>query len=484
MKLYKLKAFELINLIKRKEISVKEVVESFFDRVNKVESKVDAFLHLYQERATEQAIKADERIKKGEKIRALEGIPMVLKDNILSKGDKTTAASKMLENYVAPYDATVVEKLKEAGSIIIGKATLDEFAMGSSGEYSAFKLAKNPWDLTRVPGGSSSGSTACVAANMSPLALGSETGGSVRQPAAFCGVVGLKPSYGRISRYGLITFASSLDQIAPLAQDVRDIALTMNVIAGHDEKETTSAKVSVPNYLDSLDKDIKGIKVGILKKELLSGADKEILDEYERTYKILEGLGAIIEEIEIKDINYSIEVYFTINPSEVSSNLARLDGLKYGLAPKDPKTLSEIYNYSRANGFGQEVKRRIMIGNFVLSADHYESYYIKACKVRNIIKQSFNDVFRKVDVVLMPTTPTKAFKFGENTNDPVKMYLSDMFTIPANLTGNAAISVPTTIKNGLPIGMQFIANNFEEALLLKVAHAFERERGSLEEPNL
>lgn len=474
MEIWKKSLKELSELIKSKELKPSEVVEAFIERKNQVEDKVKAYVTVTDEIAIEDAKKKDEEILKLEDIPALFGLPIAIKDNISTKGIRTTCSSRMLENFVPVYDATVIERLKQNGYIITGKTNLDEFAMGSSTENSAFFTTRNPWDLDRVPGGSSGGSAAAVAAGMVPASLGSDTGGSIRQPAAFCGVVGLKPTYGRVSRYGLVAFASSLDQIGPITRTVEDAALLMNIIAGKDKKDSTSKDIQVPNYLDFIGKDIKGLKIGIPKEFFPSDLDSDIKQIIMDNAKKLQQEGAILEEISLPYTQYAIETYYIIAPSEASSNLARFDGVRYGYRASTYTDLEEMYSKTRDEGFGPEVKRRIMIGTYVLSSGYYDAYYLKAQKVRTLIYQDFMRAFEKVDVILTPTTPDVAFKVGEKSSDPIQMYLSDIFTVSINLATVPAISVPCGFKDGLPVGLQIIGKPFDEGTIIKVADKVEK----------
>lgn len=458
-----------------KEISAVELVESSFNRIQEVESKVEAFNSLTKDLAIETAKKVDEKIKNGEPLPPLAGIPMTVKDNINTKGYKTTASSKILENFVSPYDATVVKKLHENLIPIVGKANLDEFAMGSSTENSAFKKTKNPWDLNKVPGGSSGGSAAAVSAYESTISLGSDTGGSIRLPASFCGLVGLKPTYGRVSRYGLIAFASSLDQIGPFGRCVKDVALTLEAIAGHDTNDSTSINAPVPEYSKALTGDIKGMKVGVISELLADGVQPEVKASVEAAIKLYEELGAEIVEVSIPHIKYAIGVYYILATAEASSNLARFDGVKYGYRNKEAQTLLEMYLKSRAEGFGDEVKRRIMLGTYALSSGYYDAYYKKAQQIRQLIKQDYDKAFAKADVLLGPTCPTTAFEMGAKVSDPLSMYLMDIGTITANLAGVPGMSLPCGFDNsGMPIGLQLLGNILSEETMLKAAYAFEQ----------
>ena len=467
-------AFAIANAVKNGEIKAEDVARKFLNYVKSADKKVEAFNSLDEERIIKAAIEVDKKRDRGEELGELAGVPFIIKDNIMSEGEPVTCSSKMMLGYKAIYDATVVKKIRSADGIPFGKANMDEFAMGSSTENSAFRMTKNPWDFSRVPGGSSGGSAASVAALMSPLSLGSDTGGSIRQPSAFCGVVGLKPTYGRVSRYGLVSFGSSLDQIGPIGRNARDTALAMNVISGYDQKDSTSAKTGVSDFTLSLDNDIKGLRVGLLEDHMLDGTDSSIVSALNKTKEILKDMGAVFKKVCLNNISLSsLEAYYVISPAEVSSNLSRFDGLKYGAKVGSPKSVEDIYLNSREH-MGDEVKRRVMIGNYVLSAGHYDSHYKKAYQVRRIIFDEFKAAFEDVDVVLLPTSPTTAFKIGENTGDPVKMYLSDLYTTPANLAGIPALSFPVDFHDNLPVGMQLIGRSFDEALLLNIVSQFEK----------
>ncbi|GAV26261.1 glutamyl-tRNA(Gln) amidotransferase subunit A [Carboxydothermus islandicus] len=474
LELYYLSAKEITEKIKAKEISALEVAKATFDRIEAVEPKIQAYVTVTRELGLKMAREVDEKIARGEDPGPLAGVPVAIKDNMSTAGIRTTCSSKILENYIPPYDATVVEKLKAAGAVFTGKTNLDEFAMGSSTENSRFFPTKNPWDLERVPGGSSGGSAASVAAGEAVVALGSDTGGSIRQPAAFCGIVGLKPTYGAVSRYGLVAFASSLDQIGPFARTVEDAALLLNVIAGHDPKDSTSADIEYPDYLSFLNQDIKGLKIGLPKEYFIDGIDAGVKKAIDDAIKVLESLGAVFEEVSLPHTKYSLPVYYLIAPAEASSNLARYDGVRYGYRDFEAEDVVEMFSRTRAEGFGAEVKRRIMLGTYALSAGYYDAYYLKALKVRTLIKEDFDRAFTKVDLLLTPTTPTPAFKFGEKTSDPVSMYLSDIFTMAVNLAGLPGISVPAGFDGHLPVSFQLIGKPFDEGTLLKVAHAFEQ----------
>jgi len=466
---------DLHELLHKKEVSVTDLVEESYKRIAEVDEKVGAFLRLNKEAALQQAKELDEQVANGEMgmEHILFGIPIGIKDNIVTKGLKTTCASQLLDNFVPVYDATVVEKLASANTVTIGKLNMDEFAMGSSNENSSYKQVKNPWDLTRVPGGSSGGSAASVAAGEVPFSLGSDTGGSIRQPAAFCGVVGLKPTYGRVSRYGLVAFASSLDQIGPITRSVEDNAFVLQKIAGYDERDSTSADIDVPDYLSALDKDIKGLKIGVPKEYLGEGVNEDVKKQVKQALKHLEDLGATWEEVSLPHSKYALATYYLLASSEASANLARFDGIRYGIR-KEQENLIETYKQTRTAGFGDEVKRRIMLGTFALSSGYYDAYYKKAQKVRTLIKQDFEDLFLNYDVIVGPTTPTTAFKLGENLEDPLTMYANDILTIPVNLAGVPAISIPCGLANGLPVGLQIIGKHFDEETVYRVAHAFEQ----------
>ncbi len=474
MELWKLGVKELKELLEKKEIKPSEIIESLFDRLDDVEPKISSYITILYEEALEEAKKKDEELTKLDKLPELFGIPIAVKDNIITKDIKTTCASKILENFIPPYDATVIKKLKEAGYLLLGKTNLDEFAMGSSTENSAFFTTKNPWDTTRVPGGSSGGSAAVVSAGLAPASLGSDTGGSIRQPAAFCGVVGLKPTYGRVSRYGLVAFASSLDQIGTFTRNVEDTAILLNIISGKDPKDSTSADVEVPDFTQFIGQDIKGLKIGIPKEYFPDELDNEIKNIVLENAKKLEKEGAELVEISLPTSKYGIEAYYIIAPSEASSNLARYDGVKYGYRAKGYNDLMEMYTKTRAEGFGAEVKRRIMLGTYALSSGYYDAYYLKAQKVRTLIYQEFMKAFENVDVILTPTTPDVAFKIGEKTKNPIDMYLSDIFTVSVNMAGLPGISVPAGFKNNLPVGLQLIGKPFDEGTLIKVAYQLQK----------
>ncbi len=466
MELYRLGIAEIRALIDKGEVSPGEVLASVLQRIDSVEDRVRAYVTVTRERAGEMA-----REDRGG---PLSGIPIAVKDNMCTKGTPTTCSSKILENFVPPYESTVTSKLLDAGYVLPGKTNLDEFAMGSSTENSGFFPTSNPWDLERIPGGSSGGSAAAVAADECIAALGSDTGGSIRQPAALCGVVGLKPTYGRVSRYGLIAFASSFDQIGPITKTVKDAAALMNVIAGHDPLDSTSAPVEVPDFTAALSGDIKGMKIGVPKEYFIEGMYPEVESTVREAIKALEGLGAKVLDVTLPHTDYSVAAYYILATSEASSNLARYDGVKYGLRARATE-LMQMYTETRAGGFGAEVKRRIMLGTFALSSGYYDAYYLNAQKVRTLIKRDFDEAFKEVDVIATPTTPEAAFKKGEKTDDPLKMYLSDIFTNSVNLAGVPAISIPCGFTGGgLPVGLQIIGRYFDEESVLKAADAYER----------
>ncbi|WP_334292341.1 Asp-tRNA(Asn)/Glu-tRNA(Gln) amidotransferase subunit GatA [Tepidibacter formicigenes] len=473
LKLYEMTLKEVSEKIKNKEITSLELTESILNRIKEVEPKVDSFISLTEEYAINKAKEIDEKIAKGENLSPLAGVPMAVKDNICTDGIKTTCASKMLENFVPPYDATAIKRLNKAGAVMVGKTNMDEFAMGSSTENSAFKKTKNPWDLTRVPGGSSGGSASAVAAGQAFYSLGSDTGGSVKQPASLTGLVGLRPTYGRISRYGLIAFGSSLDQIGIFAKDVTDCALVLREMAGKDNMDGTSANVEVPDYTKYLDNNIKGLKIGVPKEYFGQGVDEDVKNAVLKGIELLKEMGAQVKEISLPHTDYAVATYYVLAPSEASSNLARFDGIRYGYRANEYNSLEDLYIKSRSEGFGDEVKRRIMIGTYALSAGYYDAYYKKALKVRTLIKDDFVKAFEDVDVIITPTAPNVAFKIGEKTSDPMTMYMEDICTIPSCLAGVPGMSIPCGFKNGLPIGMQIIGNHFDEATMLKVAYAFE-----------
>jgi len=475
MELFELTIKEAHGLLKSKEISSVELTRAVLDRINAVEGEIDAFITIAGKTAMEQAGQADQKIAKGH-CAALTGIPLAIKDVICTRGMPTTCGSKILENFVPPYDATVIGKLKKAGAVIVGKLNMDEFAMGSSTENSGFKITRNPWDSTRVPGGSSGGSAAAVAAGMCLGALGSDTGGSIRLPASYCSTVGLKPTYGRVSRFGLVAFASSLDQIGPLAKNVADCAVLLKAIAGYDSSDSTSVPRDVPDYTAALQKGLKGVRVGIpVEYGATEGMDSEVSHAVHNAVELIEELGAETVEVSLPHTEYAVAVYYVIAPSEASSNLARYDGVKYGVRDKDQNDLIKMYRSTRSKGFGPEVQRRIIIGTYCLSAGYYDAYYGKASQVRTLIMEDFKKAFESCDVLACPVAPTPAFKIGEKVDDPLTMYLMDIFTISANLAGIPGMSVPCGFsREGLPIGLQLMGTHFNEEMLFKVAYNFEQ----------
>jgi aspartyl-tRNA(Asn)/glutamyl-tRNA(Gln) amidotransferase subunit A len=476
LELYRLSISEARKLLDKKEITAKDLIDSIYGRINALDNKVKAYVTLAKETAYEMAAASQKTIDSSKSF-SLSGIPLAIKDNMCTKGIRTTCSSKMLGNFIPPYESTVTSKLKEQGYVLIGKTNLDEFAMGSSTENSGFFTTKNPWDLERIPGGSSGGSAAAVAADECLAALGSDTGGSIRQPAALCGVVGLKPTYGRVSRFGLVAFASSLDQIGPITKTVTDSAIMMNVISGKDKCDSTSAPIDIPDFTKKLGEDIKGLKIGIPKEYFIQGIDKEILESVQNAIKKLESLGAEPVDVTLPHTDYAIATYYVLATSEASSNLARYDGVKYGFRAGG-KDLLEMYMNTRAQGFGPEVKRRIILGTYALSSGYYDAYYKKAQQARTLIKRDFEEAFKKVDVIVTPTSPTPAFKIGEKADDPLQMYLSDIFTISVNLAGVPGISIPCGFTSAnLPIGLQLIGKHFDEETLLKVAYAYEQATG-------
>jgi aspartyl-tRNA(Asn)/glutamyl-tRNA(Gln) amidotransferase subunit A len=472
--LHQLTVSQANQLLKEKKISSVELTRASLAHLAKVENKVQACVTICEDMALEQAKEADKAIRNGE-IKPITGIPTLIKDVICTRGIKTTCSSKILESFVPPYDATVMEKLKSSNAVVLGKTNMDEFAMGSSTENSAFFPTRNPWDLNRVPGGSSGGSAVAVAADEAIYALGSDTGGSIRQPAGFCSVVGLKPTYGRVSRFGLVAFASSLDQIGPITKDVTDCALVLNAIAGHDPQDSTSAPKPVPDYTKSLNPDIKNLRIGIPKEYFVEGMQPEVRANMEAAIKRLQELGAKVDrEASLPLTRYALAVYYIIAPSEASANLARYDGVKYGFSYRDTTNMWEAMEKTKQFGFGAEVKRRIMLGTYALSAGYYDAYYLKAQKVRTLIIREFKDAFEKYDALVTPTSPTVPFKLGEKVDDPIQMYLSDVCTLPINIAGLPAISIPASFADGLPIGMQIIGQPFDEATILRIAFAYEQ----------
>jgi aspartyl-tRNA(Asn)/glutamyl-tRNA(Gln) amidotransferase subunit A len=474
MKFHEMSAHELSGLMQNKEVSALDIVSEHYEHIRKVEPQVQSMVSQTEDLAIGRAKEIDALRAKGEELSPLAGIPMGIKDNISTKGVKTTCSSKMLENYVPSYDAHVMEKLNGAGGVMVGKLNMDEFAMGSSNENSRFFPTRNPWNLDCVPGGSSGGPAACVAAGEAVFSLGSDTGGSIRQPASLCGLVGMKPTYGRVSRYGLIAFASSLDQIGPFTRDVEDCALVLENISGYDKRDSTSADVEVPRYRDYLNQDIRGMKIGVPKEYYGEGLDEGTVSLVREAIKKFESLGAEVEEISMPYTKYALPAYYIIAPAECSSNLARFDGVRYGYRDMEAEDVFSMYTRTRAEGFGHEVKKRIMLGTYVLSSGYYDAYYKKAQQVRTLIKQDFDKAFEKYDILLTPTATGPAFKFGEKTEDPLSMYLSDICTVTINLAGVPAVSMPCGFIDGLPIGMQLIGAPFAEGTILKAAHAYER----------
>ena len=473
MDLFRLKAHELQQKLSRREVSAVEITQSVLARADKVDSTIQSFITRTPEAALAQAKRVDEKLARGEDVSPLAGIPGALKDNMCTKGVKTTCASKILANFVPPYDATITEKLAAADAVIVGKANLDEFAMGSSTENSGFCVTRNPWDTERVPGGSSGGSGAAVAAGEAIWSLGSDTGGSIRLPAAYCGVVGLKPTYGRVSRYGLVAYASSLDQIGPFARDVRDCALVLGAISGHDRRDSTSINAPVPDYTAKLEAGVKGLKIGLPREYFVAGMQPEVEAAIRRSIDELVAMGAELVEVSMPHTQYALATYYLIATAEASSNLGRYDGVGFGHRGEGSDIVS-MYKRSRAEGFGPEVQRRIMLGTYALSSGYYDAYYLKALKVRTLIKQDFDRAFGQVDVLIAPIAPTTAFKIGEKVEDPLAMYLVDVCTIPSNLAGVPALSLPCGFADGLPIGMQIIGPHLSEATLLQVAYTFEQ----------
>ncbi|RGS71914.1 MULTISPECIES: Asp-tRNA(Asn)/Glu-tRNA(Gln) amidotransferase subunit GatA [unclassified Mitsuokella] len=474
MRLYEKPAHVLHDMLVNKEITSVELTQDVLQRIDEVEGDVEAYLTITREEALKQAAAVDEKIANGEEISFLEGIPGAIKDNICTKGVKTTCASKILEHFVPPYDATVMTKIKAENPVLLGKVNMDEFAMGGSTENSAYHVTHNPWNLDCVPGGSSGGSAAAVAAGTAIWALGSDTGGSIRQPASFCGVVGMKPTYGRVSRYGLVAYASSLDQIGPLTRDVTDCAHLLNIIAGHDEMDSTSSTADVPDYTKSLVEDVKGLKIGLPKEYFVKGMDPEVEQAVRAAIEKYKELGAEVVEISLPHTEYAISTYYLIAPAEAATNLERYDGVSYG-ERVDGEDLVQMMTNTRDEKFGEEVKRRIMIGNYALSAGYYDAYYLKALKVRTLVQQDYMEAFKKVDVIMAPTAPTPAFKIGEMIADPLQMYLQDVCTVPLNLAGLPGISIPCgKSSKGLPIGLQIIGKALDEATLIRAAYTYEQ----------
>ncbi len=475
MELNELTAHEAAGLVAKREATAIEVTEACFRRIDEVESTLHSFVRLDREGALEEARRLDERIGRGEEVGPLAGVTVALKDNFCIEGKEVTCGSRILKGFIAPYEASFVKKLRRAGAIFLGQTNMDEFAMGSSTENSSFGPTRNPWDTERVPGGSSGGAAAALASDQVLSTVGSDTGGSVRQPASLCGLPGMKPTYGRVSRYGLIAYASSLDQVGPFGKDVEDAALLLEVLSGHDPLDSTSAPVEVPRFRDSLTGEVKGMKLGVPRESYAEGMEEEVEKAFKESLKIFSDLGAEVIDIELPRLPHTLACYYVLSTAEASSNLARFDGVQYGYRAGGDKGLLEMYEKTRREGFGEEVKRRIMLGTYVLSAGYYEAYYAKALKVRRLIKDDFDAAFRKCDAALMPTSPTCAFKLGDRTDDPLQMYLSDLFTTSVNLAGLPAISVNCGFgREGLPIGLQIIAEPFAEGKILQIAHAFEQ----------
>ncbi len=475
MELYQRTIHELHDMLKKGETTSLAVTESVLSRIKAVDGKIKAYITVTEDAARDQAGEADKRLKAGNADSPLLGIPIAVKDNMCTEGVKTTCASKILGNFVPPYDATVVARLKRAGAVICGKPNMDEFAMGSSTENSGFFITKNPWDLERIPGGSSGGSAAAVAADECIGALGSDTGGSIRQPAACCGVVGIKPTYGRVSRYGVIAYASSLDQVGPMAKTVSGCAHVLRVIAGHDPADSTSVNRAVPDYVARLAGSVKGLRIGIPREYFVEGMQPEVEQAVRGAVRVLQQLGATVADVSLPHTEYAIPTYYLIATAEASSNLARYDGIKYGLRTAESEGLLGMYRRTRASGFGTEVKRRIMLGTYALSAGYYDAYYLKAQKIRTLIRRDFEQVFAQHDVVVTPTAPTTAFRIGEKTSDPLQMYLSDIFTISINLAGLPGLSLPCGFDTaGMPIGLQIVGRPFEEERVFQTAYAYEQ----------
>ena len=475
MNITDLTVLELKEKLDKKEITITEITKAYVDRINEKEPEVKAFVTTLTDTAMEEAKKIEEKVNNGEITSEYAGIPIGIKDNMCTKGVKTTCSSRMLENFIAPYDATVIEKLNAESMINLGKLNMDEFAMGASTEYSAFKKTSNPWNLNKVPGGSSGGSAAAVAAGLVPWALGSDTGGSIRQPASFCGVVGLKPTYGLVSRYGLVAFASSLDQIGPITKDVEDAAMLLNLIAGHDERDTTSINTEKKDYTKALKNDVKGLKIGIPKEYFGEGINPEVKEALEKAIEEYKSMGAIVEECSVPIAEYALATYYIIACAEASSNLGRFDGIRYGYRTPNFENLKDIFVNSRTEGFGKEVKRRIILGTYVLSSGYYDAYYKKAQQVRTLVKKEFDKAFEKYDVLITPTSPTVAFDIGQRSNNPLEMYLADICTVSLNIAGLPGISIPCGVDStGMPIGMQIIGKHFDEETILNAAYTYEQ----------
>ncbi len=476
MEITKLTVHELQEKLKAKELTITDITKAYVDNIEKHEKDVQAFITPITDEAIKNAENIQAKAESGEIKGSLAGIPIGIKDNICTKGIKTTCASRMLENFVSPYNATIMEKIEAENMINLGKLNMDEFAMGASTEYSYFKKTRNPWNLNTVPGGSSGGSAAAVASNMVPWAIGSDTGGSIRQPSSFCGVVGLKPTYGLVSRYGLVAFASSLDQIGPITKDVTDVAILLNVISGHDEKDTTSVNKEKVDYTKALKGNVKGLKIGLPKEYFGEGINPEVKEKLNEAIETYKKLGATVEECSLNIADYALATYYIIACAEASSNLGRFDGIRYGYRTQNYESLKDIYRNSRSEGFGPEVKRRIILGTYVLSSGYYDAYYKKAQQVRTLVKKEFDKAFEKYDVLLTPTSPTVAFEIGTRSNNPLEMYLADICTVSVNIAGLPGISVPCGVDSkGMPIGMQLIGNKFAEETILNAAYTYEQE---------
>ena len=476
MNITDLTVHELQEKLKNKELTITEITQAYVDRINEKEKDVEAFVTTLTDEALAQAKDVQAKVESGEIKGELAGIPIGIKDNLCTKGIRTTCSSRMLEDFIAPYNATIVEKVNNENMINLGKLNMDEFAMGSSTETSYFKKTKNPWNLNKVPGGSSGGSAAAVAANLVPWALGSDTGGSIRQPASLCGVVGLKPTYGLVSRFGLVAFASSLDQIGPITKDVTDSAILLNLIAGHDERDTTSVNKEKEDYTEALKNDVKGMKIAVPKEFFGEGINEEVKASLEKAIEKYKEMGAIVEEVSLDVAEYALATYYIIACAEASSNLGRFDGIRYGYRTKNYSNLKELFKNSRSEGFGAEVKRRIILGTYVLSSGYYDAYYKKAQQVRTLVSNKFEEVFEKYDVILTPTSPITAFNIGEKSDNPLEMYLADICTVSINIAGVPAISIPCGVNSeGMPIGMQLIGNKFQEETILNTAYSFEQE---------
>ena len=482
MKAYEMTMKQAINALESKELSAAEYTQALIDRIDEKEADVKALNTVCRDTALAQAKASDKRRADGASLGVFDGVPVIVKDNICTKGIKTTCSSKMLEDFVPPYDAHIIERFKKNGMVILAKSNLDEFAMGSSTENSAFKTSANPWDLSRVPGGSSGGSAAAVSAAMAPFALGSDTGGSIRQPASYCGVVGLKPTYGAVSRYGLVAFASSLDQIGPFTRTVEDAAYALNALISYDRRDSTSIDMNYPDYTKSIGQDIEGMRIGLPKEYFAAGLDSDVKDALNAAVKAYESQGAIVEETSLPSFDYALSVYYIISSAEATSNLSRYDGVKYGHRANDFDGIVDMYIQTRNEGFGDEVKRRMMLGNYVLSSGYYDAYYLKALKVRTLIKNDFDKLFEKYDCILSPTAPSTAFVAGAK-NDPMQMYLNDIYTVPVNIAGLTAVTVPCALSSdGLPIGIQLIAKPLDETTMLRAAYALEQASGPIGTP--